>query len=84
MQARGIQITQGKYEAILRSMVTCCKRVMFMNEDIRKEVLCVFSGMLDSEFGNISSENVELAIFERIVRNNDFYKLRRVLPCLKD
>lgn len=84
MQARGIVITQGKYEAILRSMITCCKRVMFMNDDIRKEVLCVFSEMIDTDFATFKCEDPDLAIFEKIVRNNDYYKFRRILVCLRE
>ena len=55
-----------------------------MNDDIRKEVLCVFSEMIDTDFATFKCEDPDLAIFEKIVRNNDYYKFRRILVCLRE
>ena len=84
MQVRGTKISQKVYESILQSMVTCCKRLFFMNDEIRREVLEAFSELLNTDFGEMHSENEVLSIFEKTVRNNDYNKFRKVLPYMKE
>lgn len=84
MQRRGTAITQTVYESILQSIVTCCKRLLFMNDEIRREVLEAFSELLNDDFKDIRSENEFLSVFEKTVRNNDYNKFRKVLPYMKE
>lgn len=84
MRARGIETTQRIYEAILLSMVTCCKRLIFMNDDIRKEVLEAFSELLNRDFKDKKSKDLVLAVFEKTVRNNDYRKFRKILVYIKE
>lgn len=84
MQQRGVVITQGIYEAIIHSMINCCMRILLMNDEIRKEVLNVFSVILDTDFKEFSCKDPELAIFEKTVKNNDYYKFRKVLVTMRE
>lgn len=84
MRERQVTISQGIYESILRSMVNCCKRLLFMNDEIRKEVLNAFSEILITDFDGFKCEDSDLAIFEKTVRNNDYYKFKRILVCMRE
>lgn len=84
MNARGTEMTQRRYEAILLSMVTCCKRLIFMNDDIRKEVLEAFSLLLNRDFKDKRSEDAALSVFEKTVRNNDYKKFRKILVYIRE
>ncbi|MBR5762382.1 MAG: hypothetical protein IKX87_10205, partial [Lachnospiraceae bacterium] len=84
MGERGVKISQGIYESILRSMVNCCKRLLFMNDEIRKEVLNAFAEILSTDFKGFKCEESDLAIFEKTVRNNDYYKFKRILVCMRE
>lgn len=83
MLASGVKINAGMYHQVLKSMILSSKRLMYMSDIIRRDVLEVFSDMLNSAFAGFSSECRELALFEKVVRNNDFDKYCRVVDCIQ-
>ncbi len=84
VQERNIPTTQGMYEFILGSMVTCSRRLMYMNDEIRKEVMEAFSDMLNTTFASYNTENEYLSVFQKVLRNNDYNKYKRVVLCIKE
>lgn len=75
----GQVITDNMYDFILKSMLTCSRRLMYMNDEIRREVLEAFSELLSDGFADYKSQDQELAVFEKTLRNNDYIKYVKVV-----
>lgn len=80
----GIQFSNDMYDYMLGSMVTCSRRLMYMNDEIRREVLEAFSELLNNEYSSYKSQKKDLAIFEKTVRNNDYSKYVKVVLWIKE
>lgn len=79
-----MDISDNFYDFILKSMITCSRRLMYMNDEIRREVLEAFSELLAGNFSNRRSRDPELSVFEKVVRNNDYTKYVKVVLWSKE
>lgn len=77
-------ISNNMYDCFLKSMVTCSRRLMYMNNEIRREVLEAFSELLNDRFEEYRSQDKQLSIFEKTVRNNDYAKYVKVVLWAKE
>lgn len=84
LKVRNVDISAEMYDYILGSMITCSKRLMYMNDEIRREVLEAFSDLLNSEFSDFSTENFQHRVFEKVVRNNDYVKYNKLVMYIRE
>ncbi len=84
IKERRIVITPTMYDYILGSMITCSRRLMYMNDEIRKEVLEAFSDILNNQYSRFSTQNYQYSIFEKVVRNNDYVKFKKIVVSIRE
>lgn len=82
MKKLGISHCQSIYEQYLKSILTGCKRMMFMDKDIRKAALSLYSQMLCSEWEGYMTQDERMNGFEKAVRNNRYGIFKLLVLCL--
>lgn len=82
MKKLKISHCQSIYEQYLKSILTGCKRMMFMKRDIRKAALSLYSQMLSSEWEKYSTQDERMKGFEKAVRNNRYGIFTILVLCL--
>lgn len=82
MKTLGIARQQNIYEQYLQSILTGCKRLMFMKKKIRKATLSLYSKMLCTEWEGFTTMDKKMKGFEKAVRNNRYGILKLLVICL--
>ncbi len=82
MKKLGISHGQSIYEQYLKSILTGCKRLMFMKRNIRKATLSLYSQMLCSEWEGYTTQDARMKGFEKAVRNNQYGIFTLLVLCL--
>lgn len=82
MKKLGISPSQSIYEQYLKSILTGCKRMMFMKSDIRRCTLSMYSKMLSSQWKGYTTQDKRLKGFEKAVQNNRYGVFRLLVLCL--
>lgn len=82
MKKLGISHCQSIYEQYLKSILTGCKRMMFMDKNIRKAALSLYSQMLCSEWEGYMTQDGRMKGFEKAVRNNRYGIFKLLVLCL--
>lgn len=82
MKKLGISPSQSIYEQYLKSILTGCKRMMFMKSDIRKCTLSMYSKMLSSQWKGYTTRDRRMKGFEKAVRNNRYGVFKLLVLCL--
>lgn len=83
-KAHKVSVSNVMYDYILGSMITCSRRLMYMNDEIRREVLEAFSDLLNGEFYKYSTSDYQHGVFEKVVRNNDYVKYKKIVLLIKE
>lgn len=82
MKKLGISPCQSIYEQYLKSILTGCKRMMFMKKSVRKAALTLYSQMLCSEWKEYTTQDKKMKGFEKAVRNNRYSIFTLLVLCL--
>ncbi|MBQ2800387.1 MAG: glycosyltransferase family 2 protein [Lachnospiraceae bacterium] len=82
MEKLSISRGQSIYEQYLKSILTGCKRLMYMKKSIRKATLSLYSQMLCSVWEEYSTQDERMKGFEKAVRNNQYGIFKLLVLCL--
>lgn len=82
MKKLDITPCQSIYEQYLKSILTGCKRMMYMKKDIRKATLSMYSEMLCSDWKDYTTRDKRMKGFEKAVRNNQYHVWKVMVLCL--
>lgn len=73
-QRLGITTSQMYYEFVLRHSYLTYSRTKYQEEEVRRNILLIFSDFINQEFPGYYSENKKLSRLENIIRSADYGK----------
>lgn len=83
MLRRRVVFSQGVYEQLLISMLTGAKRMICLDEEQKRCVLSAYSEILQLHFTDFKTNNKQMKVFEKVIRNNDYRKYRILTICME-
>lgn len=84
MLHRNVFFSQNVYEQLLVSMLTSSKRMLCLNQKLRRCVLSAYSEILEMYFPEFETEKTKMQVFEKVLRNNDYRKYRMLAVCMEN